>query len=649
MRAAAVVIIATGLSEILAGSVPRFEPLYVYLVAIALVVWLDGVIVGALAAAAAIAFHALLFMERGDALWNAIAIPAGSALAVIAVVGVVRGLVRGRRRAEVIPEYVAPPPPLLPPPQPIVTTDNAEVLSAIDELRSDLREREATLERTYTQAREALTSRVQVAEEESAQLMRALAAAREEAASLAGRTAELELALSTSRAEQDGFRRAIETEKQHAIRLSGEVERARATAESERAEMARLRLRIAELEQGLAEGAAAQTEIDELRRAIEVRDSEAASLRARLTELEQSRKTEAVELRRIIETEKQRAVALSADVESARSQREQGTKEHEAEAAALHARIAELEQSRKTEVAELRRLIETEKQRAVALSADVESARSQREQGTKAHEAEAATLRARIAELEQGLAEGAAVARGEVDELRRAIEVERSRAEDAIAERDQISAEFDQKLQTIVSHLAADHETDLGKAVEEREEARAEARSLSMRLTALQRRADEERQDSTRLLAETRTAAQKEIDSLHARIAKLEAVPPAPPPPVRPRVLIAHPDAELRTNARASLERAGYEIVSAADGLEALRTAIAQRPDVVIADAVMPKMDGRELCQLLKSQEKTSHIRVILLTRANDDPPKGDLPPDEILRKPVPLETLKATLATLIG
>ena len=102
-------------------------------------------------------------------------------------------------------------------------------------------------------------------------------------------------------------------------------------------------------------------------------------------------------------------------------------------------------------------------------------------------------------------------------------------------------------------------------------------------------------------------------------------------------------------SARASLERAGYEILRAGDGLEALRTANAESPDVVIADAVMPRMDGRELCQLLKSQEKTAHIRVILLTRSADEPHKGDLPPDGILRKPVPLEMLKSTLASILG
>jgi CheY-like chemotaxis protein len=135
------------------------------------------------------------------------------------------------------------------------------------------------------------------------------------------------------------------------------------------------------------------------------------------------------------------------------------------------------------------------------------------------------------------------------------------------------------------------------------------------------------------------------LRTLRARVAQLESTSRMTLP--RPRILIVYPDSELRKNAPGVLERAGYDVVSASDGLEALRTAIAQKPDVVIADAIMPKMDGRELCQLLKSQEKTAQIKVILLIRPGDEPPRGDFPADEVLRKPVPLETLKATLAAL--
>jgi CheY-like chemotaxis protein len=272
-------------------------------------------------------------------------------------------------------------------------------------------------------------------------------------------------------------------------------------------------------------------------------------------------------------------------------------------------------------------------------------------------------VQARVAELEAAL-----------DEERRA--------------RAAAQAEFDQNLQTIVAHLAHDHETDLGKAMEEKEAARAEARSLSMRMATVQKKVEEERasilerlreaeerqrhavEDSTRILAETRKAAQAEIDRLRQRIAELEtreafaaAAPPvAPQVPApaatqtqavraaaRPLVLVAHADAEMRMSARLNLEKAGYEVLGAADGLEALRTATAVQPDVVIADAVLPKMGGRELCQLLKSQQKTASIRVVLLTRAVDAPPHGEFPPDQVLSKPVPLESLKATLAGLLA
>jgi CheY-like chemotaxis protein len=179
-----------------------------------------------------------------------------------------------------------------------------------------------------------------------------------------------------------------------------------------------------------------------------------------------------------------------------------------------------------------------------------------------------------------------------------------------------------------------------------------EEQTVMARVREAEERHRRAQDDAARQLAETRAAAQREIDRLRGRIAEIEAARaqrPAAFGGTRRRVLIAHPDPDLRMSARASLERAGYEILSAGDGLEALRTANAESPDVVIADAVMPKMDGRELCQLLKSQEKTAHIRVILLTRSTDEPHKGDLPPDGILRKPVPLEMLKSTLASLLG
>jgi CheY-like chemotaxis protein len=241
-----------------------------------------------------------------------------------------------------------------------------------------------------------------------------------------------------------------------------------------------------------------------------------------------------------------------------------------------------------------------------------------------------------VAEREEARAE-ARTLRGRVAELEGALAEERER----VRVLQQEAAEFDKRLQTIVTHLASDHETDLGQVMSEKEAARAEARALSMKLAQVQRKFE----DAESLLAETRRAAQAEIDRLRMQIASAAS----PGPANRARVLVVHPDGAVRAAAAASLERAGYEVVGAADGLEALRVAIATQPEVVVAESSMPKMDGRELCQLLKSQEKTAQIRFVLLMRAGDDAPRGDFTPDEVLRKPVPVETLRATLEGLLS
>jgi CheY-like chemotaxis protein len=546
LRAAAVLIIATGVNDVIAGALKSYEPLYVYLGAVALVVWLDGVLLGSLIAVTAIALHALLFLPRPAPLPDLL-VPAASFAGVVIVFGALRAIVHSRRRREAYDPFPVPATPLLAPPPP-PPPDMSEVLSAIDDLRSELRdelrrERETPHEQTLQLVAEA---RAQVNQERALrdQLQSALTAANEETASAIGRITDLELA-------------------------AGEVERALAAVRRE-ADEARHKY---DLERGRADGE--------------------ATLRAHLE----------VELT----AERQRAVTAIA------------------ERATLASRIAELEQA-----------LAAERERVEASQRDGDAQ-------TQGYESRITAERERADAAQRELETQTRKQAARITELEQALAAERERS-------DAVAAQFDTKLQTIVTHLAADHETDMGKAVEEREEARAEARSLGMRVSTLQRKFDEERHDAARVLSESRAAAEAEIARLRARIEELEQAPAQPPlVDERPRILIAHPDADLRASARTSLERAGYEIVSAADGLEALRTAIAQRPDIVIADAVMPKMDGRELCQLLKSGEKTSHIRVILLARAGDDRPKGDLPPDEVLHKPVPLETLKATLANLLA
>jgi CheY-like chemotaxis protein len=625
LRAAAVVIIATGLNEVLAGALPRYEPLYLYLAAIGLVVFLDGLLLGALTAIVATSFYVLLFMPRA-ALSQAALVPLGAAFGTAVAGSIVRGVVRSRTRQVAVAERLAPPTPLLMPP---IVIDHGEVLTAIDELRGELRSALSDVSQDEARLAEA-TARAD-------ELRRAIEVERAARDAGATRMAELEGALTDER-------RVREADAVRLLELEGALAEQRRAHEAGAAHAGELARALADERAARDVGAARLTELD-----TELQDARSETA-LRAEELAAIRSA-AEELRRTIEIERARAdgerTIRTTAVERI-TELERLATARDAELARLRERMAELQQNVAEEQA-LRERLELDAQSHATTLVALRGRLHGLEQSLESARLRAADqerlLRMRIEELEESLVNDLQARDAE-------LATERTRIAALESELTSERASSDQKLNTIMVHLAQDHEADLGKAVEEREEARAEARSLTMRVNVLQKKVDDQRHaldDATRLLAETRAAAQQEIDRLHARVVESEKAVPVPLKVARPRILIAHPDAELRRNARASLERAGYEIVSAADGLEALRTAIAERPAVVIADAVMPKMDGRELCQLLKSQQKTAHIRVILLTRSTDVPPKGDLMPDEVLRKPVPLETLKTTLAALLA
>ncbi len=63
-----------------------------------------------------------------------------------------------------------------------------------------------------------------------------------------------------------------------------------------------------------------------------------------------------------------------------------------------------------------------------------------------------------------------------------------------------------------------------------------------------------------------------------------------------------------------SLGAEGYEVITAADGEEALEKARTEKPDLVVLDVMMPKVDGFEACRRLKNDPETREMPVILLT-----------------------------------
>jgi DNA-binding response OmpR family regulator len=79
-------------------------------------------------------------------------------------------------------------------------------------------------------------------------------------------------------------------------------------------------------------------------------------------------------------------------------------------------------------------------------------------------------------------------------------------------------------------------------------------------------------------------------------------------------VLLAEDDPALRRYLEVVLQRAGYKVVSAADGLEAMKFLLNSSVDLVVTDAVMPNLDGYELCRFMRSSKHLSRLPIILLS-----------------------------------
>ena len=79
-------------------------------------------------------------------------------------------------------------------------------------------------------------------------------------------------------------------------------------------------------------------------------------------------------------------------------------------------------------------------------------------------------------------------------------------------------------------------------------------------------------------------------------------------------VLVADDDADIVRFVEVNLRLEGYDVVTARDGHEALTKAIDLRPDVVLLDVLMPRIDGYTVCARLRADHRGATIPVILLT-----------------------------------
>jgi DNA-binding response OmpR family regulator len=80
------------------------------------------------------------------------------------------------------------------------------------------------------------------------------------------------------------------------------------------------------------------------------------------------------------------------------------------------------------------------------------------------------------------------------------------------------------------------------------------------------------------------------------------------------RILIAEDERDIRDLIAFTLRFAGHEVITTANGEEALNMALETIPDLILLDVRMPRMTGYEACRQIKAEEKTSNIPVVFLS-----------------------------------
>jgi CheY-like chemotaxis protein len=118
----------------------------------------------------------------------------------------------------------------------------------------------------------------------------------------------------------------------------------------------------------------------------------------------------------------------------------------------------------------------------------------------------------------------------------------------------------------------------------------------------------------------------------------------------QPCVLLVEDDRSVRRYLEVTLQRSGYRVLTAEDGLEAMKVAMSSAIDVVVTDAIMPNLSGQQLAAFLRKNPKLSSIPIVLLTGQENRSASatGDVTIDAFLYKPVKADDLKNCVGKLV-
>jgi len=129
----------------------------------------------------------------------------------------------------------------------------------------------------------------------------------------------------------------------------------------------------------------------------------------------------------------------------------------------------------------------------------------------------------------------------------------------------------------------------------------------------------------------------------------IDAVAAAPAPAQATSLLIIEDDESISSAIREYFSRAGYTVSTASDGIAGIEVAVKDRPDVIVLDLMLPKMDGLAVCKELRM--KNSQMPILMLTAKDDvvDKVLGlEMGADDYITKPFSLRELEARIKSVL-
>lgn len=111
-------------------------------------------------------------------------------------------------------------------------------------------------------------------------------------------------------------------------------------------------------------------------------------------------------------------------------------------------------------------------------------------------------------------------------------------------------------------------------------------------------------------------------------------------------ILVVDDELEVAQSVESILEDEGYTVLSAGDGLEALELLNGRIPDLIISDIMMPLMNGHELLEKIRGEDRFKNIPVVLMSAVHHEKNKQA---QSYLKKPFNLDSLIETVQNLIG